>query len=59
MPWNKLRGSTNFIIFGPLDQKLWMFENLEKFREVWTGRAYAGANQQELTTSTQKGGQQE
>jgi hypothetical protein len=28
---NKLRVSTNFIIFGPMDQKLWVFEFLEKF----------------------------
>jgi hypothetical protein len=26
-PRNKLCGSTNFIIFGPMDQKLWMIEN--------------------------------
>jgi hypothetical protein len=29
VPWNKLRGSTNFIIFGHMSQKLW--EN-KKFR---------------------------
>jgi hypothetical protein len=26
-PCNKLCGSTNFIIFGPTYQKLWVFEN--------------------------------
>ena len=26
-PRNKLRGSTNFIISGPMYQKLWLFEN--------------------------------
>jgi hypothetical protein len=26
-PQNKLCGSINFIIFGPMDQKLWMCEN--------------------------------
>jgi hypothetical protein len=29
-PSNKLCGSTNFIIFGPIDQKLWVFENLRR-----------------------------
>jgi hypothetical protein len=29
-PKNKLRGSTNFIIFGLTDQKLWVFENLRR-----------------------------
>jgi hypothetical protein len=53
-PRNKLCQSTNFIIFGPIDQKLWMFENL---RKSMAGQANARANQQELTTSTQKGGQ--
>jgi hypothetical protein len=23
---HKLRGSTNFVFFGPIDQKLWVFE---------------------------------
>jgi hypothetical protein len=27
---NKPYGSTNFIFFGPMDQKLWMFENFRK-----------------------------
>jgi hypothetical protein len=27
---NKHRRSTNFIIFGPTDQKLWVFENLRR-----------------------------
>jgi hypothetical protein len=25
-PRNKLRGSTNFVFFGPIDQNLWVFE---------------------------------
>jgi hypothetical protein len=29
-PWNKICGSTNFIIFGLTDQKLWMFEILRR-----------------------------
>jgi hypothetical protein len=29
-PCNKLCGSTNFIIFGPMDQKLWMLENFRR-----------------------------
>jgi hypothetical protein len=29
-PWNKLCGSTNFIIFRPTDQKLWVFENFRR-----------------------------
>jgi hypothetical protein len=29
-PRNKLCGSTNFIIFGPMDQKLWRNKNLRK-----------------------------
>jgi hypothetical protein len=29
-PCNKLHGSTNFIIFGPTDQKLWVFENFRR-----------------------------
>jgi hypothetical protein len=42
------------VFFGSTNQKLWSL----KFRgEVWAGRACAGANQQELTTSAQKGGQ--
>jgi hypothetical protein len=54
VPWNKLRRSTNFIIFGPTDQKLSVFENLRRSM----GRAASGGtNQQELTTSAQKGGQ--
>jgi hypothetical protein len=32
---------------------------LKFLKEVWAGRACAVANQQELTTSAQKGGQQE
>jgi hypothetical protein len=28
VPRNKLCGSTNFIIFGHTDKKLWVFENL-------------------------------
>jgi hypothetical protein len=27
---NKLHGSTSFIIFGPTDQKLWVFENFKR-----------------------------
>jgi hypothetical protein len=26
VPRHKLRGSTNFVFFGPMDQKLWVFE---------------------------------
>jgi hypothetical protein len=26
VPCNKLHGSTNFVFFGPTDQKLWRFE---------------------------------
>jgi hypothetical protein len=26
VPRHKLRGSTNFVFFGPTDQKLWVFE---------------------------------
>jgi hypothetical protein len=26
-PCNKLRGSINFVFFGPMDQKLWVFED--------------------------------
>jgi hypothetical protein len=29
-PLNKLRRSTNFIIFGPTNQKLWVFENFRR-----------------------------
>jgi hypothetical protein len=29
-PWNKLCGNTNFIICGPKDQKLWMFETFRR-----------------------------
>jgi hypothetical protein len=29
-PWNKLRGSTNFIIFGLTNQKLWGNENFRR-----------------------------
>jgi hypothetical protein len=36
----------NFIIFGPMDKKLWVFEIL---REVWVGRTCAGVNEVELT----------
>jgi hypothetical protein len=39
-PLNKLHWSTNFIIFGPTDQKLWMFENfrrnLDKASMCWS-----------------------
>jgi hypothetical protein len=38
VPWNKLHGSTNFIIFGPTHQKLWEIEN------VSVGQASARAN---------------
>jgi hypothetical protein len=31
-PRNKLRGNTNFVFFGPMDQKLWMFEVLGEVR---------------------------
>jgi hypothetical protein len=53
---NKLHKSTIFIIFGPMDQKLWGHEN--------SGRslvkvASVGTNEHELTTAAQKGGQQE
>jgi hypothetical protein len=30
VPWNKLSESTNFIIFGPMDQKLWENENFKR-----------------------------
>jgi hypothetical protein len=30
MPCNKLCGSINFISFGPMDKKLWMFENFRR-----------------------------
>jgi hypothetical protein len=52
---NKLCMSTNFIIFGPMDQKLWMLKFLGR---VWSGRACAIANQQELTTCAKSGGQE-
>jgi hypothetical protein len=42
------------VFFGPTDQKLWMFEVLR--RSMGKAGMY-GANQQELTTSVQKGGQ--
>ena len=29
-PQNKLHVSTNLIIFGPMDQKLWVFENFRR-----------------------------
>jgi hypothetical protein len=29
-PWNKLCGSIYFIIFGPTDQNLWVFENFRR-----------------------------
>jgi hypothetical protein len=44
---HKLRVSINFIIFGLIVQKLWVFEILG---EVWAGWASVVANQQELTT---------
>jgi hypothetical protein len=47
-------GKKKIIFFGSMDQKLWMFEVL---RRSMGKRACAGANQQELTTSAQKGGQ--
>jgi hypothetical protein len=50
---NKLCMSTNFIIFGPMDQKLWMFEVLG---EVWAGRACDGANEVELIKVPKSGG---
>jgi hypothetical protein len=53
-PQNKLRGSTNFITLGPTYQKL---RGTKILKEVWAGQASARANQQELTTSGQKGGQ--
>jgi hypothetical protein len=49
-------GSTNFIIFGPMDQKLW---KNKKLGEVWAGPRCAGANQQELTTCAKKCRQEE
>jgi hypothetical protein len=48
-----LKRSTNFMIFGPTDQKLW---GNEKFA---TSLGSNGANQQELTTCAQKCGQEE
>jgi hypothetical protein len=36
VPRTKLYGSTNFIILGPTDQKLWMFENFR--RKVGQGK---------------------
>jgi hypothetical protein len=41
---NKLRESTKIVFFGPMDQKLWVFE---AFRRS-LGRA--GANEEKLTT---------
>jgi hypothetical protein len=38
---NKLRVSTNLMILGATDQKLWV---LKFWGEVWAGRACAGAN---------------
>jgi hypothetical protein len=35
------------------------YRETKNLREVWAGRACAGANQQELTTSTKKNGQEE
>jgi hypothetical protein len=29
-PHNKLRGSTDFMIFGPMDKKLWVFESFRR-----------------------------
>jgi hypothetical protein len=55
-PWNKLHGSTNFIIFGPTDQKLW--EKI-KLGEMWVRRACARTNEQELTTCAKTCGQEE
>jgi hypothetical protein len=50
---NKLCVSTNFIILGAKDQKLWVFEI---FGRSLDERAYVGANEKELTTCAQKGG---
>ena len=52
----KLCVSTNFII---LDLQIKSYGCLKFLGEVSIGRACAIANQQELTTSTQKGGQHE
>jgi hypothetical protein len=40
-----------------LDLRIKSYGCLKFWGEVWVGRACAGANQQELTTSAQKGGQ--
>jgi hypothetical protein len=45
--------STNFIIFEPIDQKLWVFEVLG---EVWARLAWARANEVELTKVPKSGG---
>jgi hypothetical protein len=29
-PWNRLRVNTNFIFFGPTNQKLWVLENFKR-----------------------------
>ena len=50
---NKLHGSTNFMIFEPTDQKLWILG------EVWTRRACTGTNHQKLTTCAKTCGQEE
>jgi hypothetical protein len=49
---NRLHGSTNFIIFGPTDQS---YGCLKLLGEVWAGRAYAGANEVELTKVLKNG----
>jgi hypothetical protein len=40
-PWNTIRGSTNFIIFGPMVKS---YGCLKILGEVWVGRACVGAN---------------
>jgi hypothetical protein len=40
-----------------LDLRIKSYGRLKFLEEVWAGRACTGANQQELTTSAQKGGQ--
>jgi hypothetical protein len=55
-PQNKLRRSTNFIIFGLSNQKLWRNKILG---EVWARQASIGANQQDLATYAKRSGQEE
>ena len=33
-PWNKLWGNTNFIIYGPTDQKLWRNKKISSLDRV-------------------------